>query len=55
MMGLHEVIGEMLKLAFISDHCTSIRRAVYKIFPTALHDLCFYHLVGNIKSRFKNF
>ena len=54
MMRLHEVVGDMLELAFISNHCTSIRRVIYKVFPTALHNLCFYHLEGNIKSHFKN-
>ena len=44
----------MLKLAFISYHCTSIRRVVYKVFPTASLGLYFYHLEGNLKSCLKN-
>lgn len=54
MMRLHEVIGDMQELTFISDCCTSILRTVYKIFPTTLHGLCFYNLEGNLKSHFKN-
>ena len=49
-----KVIGDMLELVFISNHCTSIRKVVYKVFPTALYDLCFHHLEGNLKSHFKN-
>lgn len=54
-MRLHEVIGDMQELVFISNYCTSIHKAVYKVFPTALYGLCFYHLESNLKSHFKNF
>ena len=51
---VHDEVGDMPELAFISDHCTLIRRAIYKVFPIALHNFCFYHLEGNLKSHFKN-
>ena len=53
-MRLHEVIGDMQELVFLSNHCISIHRAVYKVFPTILYDLCLYHLESNLKSHFKH-
>ena len=54
MMRLHEVIGDIPELVFISDCCTFIRLGAYMVFLIALHGLCFYHLEGNLKSHFKN-
>ena len=53
-MRLHKVIGDMQELVFISNYRTSICKPVYKVFLTALYDLCFYHLESNLKSHFKN-
>ena len=49
----HGVIGDRLELAFISDRCTAIKRAILKVFRTTAHDVCFYHAKGNVKSKFK--
>lgn len=52
MTKLHEVIGDKAELVFISDRCTGIKRAVLKAFHIAAHGVCFYHVKGNIKSKF---
>ena len=41
------------ELIIISDRCTVIRRAVLKVFRNAAYDICFYHVKGNIKSKFR--
>ncbi|KAH9674858.1 glucomannan 4-beta-mannosyltransferase 9 [Citrus sinensis] len=53
MTKLHGVIGDRPELVFISDRCTAIKRAVLKAFHTASHGVCFYHVKGNIKSKFR--
>ena len=53
MTKLHEVIGDKAELVFISNRCTGIKRAVLKAFHIAAHGVCFYHVIGNIKSKFK--
>ncbi|KAH9655138.1 SWIM-type domain-containing protein [Citrus sinensis] len=53
MTKLHGVIGDMPELVFISDRCTAIKRAVLKVFRSAAHGVCFYHVKGNVKSKFK--
>ena len=53
MMKLHGVIGDRPELVIISDRYTAIRRVVLKIFPNVAHDVCFYHVKGNIKSMFR--
>ncbi|KAH9694856.1 SWIM-type domain-containing protein [Citrus sinensis] len=53
MTKLHGVIGDRPELVFISDRCTAIKRAVLKAFHTAGHGVCFYHVKGNIKSKFR--
>ncbi|XP_024033542.1 uncharacterized protein LOC112095668 [Citrus clementina] len=53
MMKLHGVIGDRPELVIISDRCTTIRRAVLKVFHNATHGVCFYHVKGNIKSQFR--
>ena len=55
MTKLHGVIGDSLELVIISNRCTAIKRAVLKAFRTAAHGICFYHVKGNIKSKFKMF
>ncbi|XP_020426604.1 uncharacterized protein LOC109950869 [Prunus persica] len=46
---LHEAIGECLNLVIISDRNVSIENVWNKIFPTAEHGICFYHMKGNMK------
>ncbi|XP_052299813.1 uncharacterized protein LOC127903144 [Citrus sinensis] len=53
MTKLHGVIGDMPELVFISDRCTAIKRAVLKVFRLAVHGVCFYHVKGNVKPKFK--
>ena len=53
MTKLHGVISDRPELVFISDRCTAIKRAVLKAFHTAAHGVCFYHVKGNIKSKFR--
>ena len=50
MMKLHRVIGDRPELVIISDRCTTIRRAVLKVFHNATYRVYFYHVKGNIKS-----
>lgn len=52
-MNLHGVIGDIPDLVIISDRCNSIQRAVMKIFRSATHGICFYHVKGNVKSKFR--
>ena len=44
MMKLHEII--------ISYRCIAIKRTVLKVFYSAVHGICFYHVKSNIKSKF---
>ena len=53
MMKLHRVIGDRPELVIISNRCTAIRRVILKIFHNAAHDVCIYHVKGNIKSKFR--
>ncbi|XP_034203776.1 uncharacterized protein LOC117618293 [Prunus dulcis] len=50
---LHEAIGECPNLVIISDRNVSIENVWDKIFPTAQHGICFYHMKGNMKRTFK--
>ena len=53
MTKLHGVIGDRLELVIISDRCTAIRRVVLKVFHNAAYGVYFYHVKGNIKSKFR--
>ena len=53
MTKLHRVIGNRPELVFIPDRCTAIKRVVLKAFHTAGHGVCFYHVKGNIKYKFR--
>ncbi|KAL6289246.1 hypothetical protein ACE6H2_006756 [Prunus campanulata] len=46
---LHEAIGECPNLVIISDRNVSIENVWNKVFPTAQHGICFYHMKGNMK------
>ncbi|KAI5335436.1 hypothetical protein L3X38_025569 [Prunus dulcis] len=50
---LHEAIGECPDLVIISDRNVSIENVWNKIFPTAQHGICFYHMKGNMKRTWK--
>ncbi|XP_024036966.1 uncharacterized protein LOC127898818 [Citrus sinensis] len=53
MTKLHGVIGDRSELVIISDRCTTIKRAVLKAFHIVAHDVYFYQVKGNIKSKFR--
>lgn len=53
MMKLYGVIGNKSELVIISDRCIVIKRAIPKIFRTTIHGFCFYHVIGNKKSKFR--
>ncbi|CAL8163048.1 unnamed protein product [Prunus armeniaca] len=50
---LHEAIGECPNLVIIYDRNISIENVWHNVFPTAQHDICFYHMKGNMKRTFK--
>ena len=41
---LHEAIGLVDDLVVVSNHHSSIKKVVRKVFPHASHGLCTYHL-----------
>ena len=45
--------SDMPELVIISYRCTVIRRAILKVFRNVAHDVCFYHVKDNIKSKFR--
>ena len=51
---LKEVIPDNSELCFISDRNQSIGNAVSRVYPLAHHGACMYHVMLNIKSRFKS-
>lgn len=51
---LKEVIPDNPELCFISDRNQSIGNAVSHVYPMAHHGACIYHIMLNIKSRFKS-
>lgn len=52
-MTVKLMIGDRPKLIIISNKCTSIKRAISKVLCFATHDVCFYHVKDNIKSKFR--
>ena len=46
-------MGNKLEIVIISDRCTSIKRFILKVFYDATHGIFFYHIKGNIKSKFR--
>ena len=52
MIKLHTVICNKPDLVIIFDWYTSIKRVVLRVFCNATHGICFYHVKGNIKSKF---
>ncbi|XP_020426520.1 uncharacterized protein LOC109950802 [Prunus persica] len=49
---LHCAIGDCSNLVVISDRNVSIQHGLRRVFPGASHDICFYHLKGNMKASF---
>ncbi|XP_050238390.1 uncharacterized protein LOC126687878 [Mercurialis annua] len=49
-----EAFGEKDGLCIVSDRCESISKAKNKLFPQASHGICMFHLLNNLKSKFKN-
>ena len=45
---LHECIGDVENLNFVTDRAPSISAALGIVFPNALHGLCGFHIFGNI-------
>ncbi|XP_010533352.1 PREDICTED: uncharacterized protein LOC104809156 [Tarenaya hassleriana] len=54
LMQLRSSIEDNENLVFISDRHASILRTIAKIFPLAKHGICVYHLLKNIRTRFKS-
>ncbi|XP_020415474.1 uncharacterized protein LOC109947999 [Prunus persica] len=50
---LHEDIGECPNLVIIFYRNVSIKNVWNKVFPTAQHGICFYHMKGNMKCTYK--
>ncbi|XP_055960222.1 uncharacterized protein LOC130014995 [Mercurialis annua] len=51
---LKEAFGGRSGLCIVSDRHLSISNGVKKVFPEASHAICMYHLLSNIKSKFKH-
>ena len=49
---LHECIGEVEDLTFITDRAASIAISIIKVFPDALHCVCGFHIVLNLVKNF---
>ncbi|KAL5549095.1 hypothetical protein UlMin_004326 [Ulmus minor] len=49
-----DVFGENPALVIVSDRHRSIRSAVEEAFPRAFHGICIYHLLNNLKTKFKS-
>ncbi|KAL5554646.1 hypothetical protein UlMin_042047 [Ulmus minor] len=41
-------------LVIVSDRHRSINNAVQEVFPQAFHGICMYHLLNNLKTKFRN-
>ncbi|KAL5560476.1 hypothetical protein UlMin_036687 [Ulmus minor] len=41
-------------LVIVSDRHRSIKNAVQEVFPQAFHGICMYHLLNNLKTKFRN-
>ncbi|KAL5570617.1 hypothetical protein UlMin_027192 [Ulmus minor] len=48
------VFGVNLALVIVSDRHHSINNAVQEVFPQAFHGICMYHLLNNLKTKFRN-
>ncbi|KAL5568497.1 hypothetical protein UlMin_025072 [Ulmus minor] len=48
------VFGSNPALVIVSDRHRSINNAVQEVFPQAFHRICMYHLLNNLKTKFRN-
>ncbi|KAL5574090.1 hypothetical protein UlMin_023687 [Ulmus minor] len=48
------VFGVNPALVIVSDRHRSINNAVQEVFPQAFHGICMYHLLNNLKTKFRN-
>ena len=53
MTRLREVIGDTDELVFIFDRAQSIKTVVSTVYEKAQHDACAWHVVQNVRSKFK--
>ncbi|KAL5565694.1 hypothetical protein UlMin_028858 [Ulmus minor] len=49
-----DVFRENLALVIVSDRHRSISSAIAEAFPRAFHGICIYHLLNNLKTKFKS-
>ncbi|KAL5541110.1 hypothetical protein UlMin_043396 [Ulmus minor] len=54
LMRVKHVFGVNLALLIVSDQHHSINSAVKEVFPQAFHGICMYHLLNNLKTKFKS-
>ncbi|XP_038884809.1 protein FAR-RED ELONGATED HYPOCOTYL 3-like [Benincasa hispida] len=54
MTHLKASIGDVSNLVIISNRHISIAKAIARIFPSAFHALCIYHIRNNLLDKFKN-
>lgn len=52
MEKLHDCVGDMGSLSFISDRHAAIAAAIENIFPTSHHGICGHHLYSNVVTKF---
>ncbi|KAL5573307.1 hypothetical protein UlMin_022904 [Ulmus minor] len=50
---IKDVFGERPGHVIVSDRHRSINNAVNEVFPNAFHGICMYHLLNNLKNKFK--
>ncbi|KAL5538636.1 hypothetical protein UlMin_046178 [Ulmus minor] len=50
---IKDVFGERAGHVIVSDRHRSINNAVKEVFPNAFHGICMYHLLNNLKNKFK--
>ncbi|KAL5576621.1 hypothetical protein UlMin_018320 [Ulmus minor] len=50
---INDVFGERPSHVLVSDRHRSINNAVNEVFPNAFHGICMYHLLNNLKNKFK--
>ncbi|KAL5554064.1 hypothetical protein UlMin_041465 [Ulmus minor] len=50
---IKDVFGERPGHVIVSDRHRSINNAVKEVFPNAFHGICMYHLLNNLKNKFK--
>ncbi|KAL5549338.1 hypothetical protein UlMin_004569 [Ulmus minor] len=48
------VFGSNPALVIVSDRHHSINNVVQEVFPQAFHGICMYHLLNNLKTKFRN-